>query len=160
MYQPTQTVKPKTFHLIASGFGIGYIPLAPKLWASVLAFIISTLIKQYTNHPEQLCLTLIVTFAFIGSYCIKQVKLTKTAPTWIVLDEMIGTWLALLLMPQNLVVCIFAFCTFQIINLFKPLILKNSYKYKNLEIVHSVLVGLISNSLVYFILNIIYSVKE
>lgn len=160
MYQPIQTVKSKTFHLIASGFGIGYIRPVPRFWASVLAFSISILIKQYTNYPEELCLILIVTFAFIGSYSIKQVKLIKTAPTWIVIDEIIGTWLALLFMPQNLVVCIFAFCTFQIINLFKPLILKNSYKYKNLEIVRSVLVGLISNSLVYFILNIIYIVKK
>jgi len=84
---------------LSSFFYVGYIPGAPGTWASLLAVIIWLLLPVYSIVVQ----ILIVSFAFlIGIYVagLSEINSGVVDPSFVVIDEVAGMWLALLLMPR------------------------------------------------------------
>lgn len=107
--------------MIASFFGVGYIPYAPGTAASFAALIPLYFLVQYTS-----AYTLIVSiFLFIlGTYsthkCIQ--NQTDHDPSWIVIDEVVGVFLLYPLCPlisQNNSIIVIAVLLFRFFDIFK-----------------------------------------
>ncbi len=108
---------------ISSGFGSGFIPLAPGTWGTAVASLITTFLwlleAEYLYFSSYaLCLF----FTLTGYWAIIVLK-----DEWvhddqrIVVDEMIGLWITLFFIPINGLTIILSFILFRLFDIFKPL---------------------------------------
>jgi phosphatidylglycerophosphatase A len=82
------------WRLIASALGAGYSPIAPGTAGSFVAVLISW---PFLLGPWWLLPLATLIVAIVGTWAIAQVPATATDdPSWIVIDEVAGQWLALL----------------------------------------------------------------
>ena len=108
---------------ISSFFFTGYIPVAPGTWASILAVFIWLIIPVNS---------LLIKFFIIGCLLVIGVIVAGLAesysgvvdPSYVVIDEVVGMWLALLLIPQNLTtnrlpLILLTFCIFRLFDITK-----------------------------------------
>ncbi|RHS47283.1 phosphatidylglycerophosphatase A [Tannerella sp. AF04-6] len=116
----------KLFHIIiASGFGSGFSPFAPGTAGALVAVIIWTVLFYVIPFNILLVVTslLIVLFTAAGIW-----SADKLESEWgkdsskVVVDEMVGVWIALLAVPVgNVWYILFAFLLFRFFDIFKPL---------------------------------------
>ena len=109
-----------TAELIGTVFYIGKLPLAPGTWASIFAVLSWYFLFQSVNH---FVLPAVSIFLFlIGSIASDTiVKHSKEHdPSRIVIDEWVGQWVALSMMPVNIRTGVVAFVAFRIIDIIKP----------------------------------------
>ena len=125
-----KTVKEKhIFHIIiATGFGAGFSPFAPGTVGAALATLIWYALAMFLSSTFLLYTTisLIVLFTVLGIWSTNALE-----PAWgkdpsrIVVDEMVGVWIALLaVVPDNKHYCYYmllAFILFRLFDIFKPL---------------------------------------
>ena len=119
--------------IVTTWFGSGLLPKAPGTWGSLAAIPFAVIISVYTC-PYALLSGIIALF-FIGIWTSDKVeKSTKTKdPGFIVVDEVVGQWIALLPLPflYNIIypgsyhlyfaiISAFAFITFRIFDIWKP----------------------------------------
>ncbi len=111
--------------LIATGFGSGYCPIAPGTMGALLAtliwFGVSYLLP--TNLLVWLNIGLILLFTIAGIWATNQVEpFWGEDPARVVVDEMVGVWIALLAAPAGSIgYGIAAFLLFRLLDIFKPL---------------------------------------
>ena len=150
------------YKFVASGFGIGEMNYIPQLWASIFALIVALVLKQLP-FAEVSILVIILATVLIGGYCAQKFITHEHKPSWIVVDEMAGTWIALYFFSESLLLNLFAFVTYQLINFCKPLIKINRKgrfkKWFKFVMLDDIVAGVFSNSLVYFILLVIVDNK-
>lgn len=123
------------FHnLIASGFGSGYSPIAPGTAGALLAMLIwwgyaSLFDDYYLTLQCTFALVLIFTFLGIWSSGISE-KYWGKDPSRVVIDEMVGTWIALLAVPADNYIgyMLAAFLLFRFFDILKPLGIKQAEK--------------------------------
>ena len=82
--------------LIATGFGLGYIPVAPGTWASLAAVAVGVLIHGLGSFPLLLLATLAVIAVAWWAINTALPEMGGGDPSEIVIDEVAGQWLALL----------------------------------------------------------------
>jgi phosphatidylglycerophosphatase A len=154
--------KESFYKFVASGFGIGEINYVPQLWASIFALIVAVVLKQLPFAEVSLFL-IILTTILVGSYCAQKFITQEPKPTWIVVDEMVGTWVALYFFSESSLLNLFAFATYQLLNFCKPLIKINEKgkfkKWFKFVMLDDIVAGVFSNVLVYAILLTIVEVK-
>tara|TARA_B100000929_G_scaffold73712_1_gene57119 strand:- start:580 stop:1035 length:456 start_codon:yes stop_codon:yes gene_type:complete len=105
---------------IGTVFYIGKLPLAPGTWASMFAVLCWYFLFQSVNH---FVLPAISIFLFLigGIASDTIVKDTKEHdPSRIVIDEWVGQWVALSMMPINIRTGVVAFIAFRIFDIIKP----------------------------------------
>ncbi len=105
---------------IGTVFYIGKLPLAPGTWASIFAVLCWYFLFQSVNH---FVLPAISIFLFLigGIASDTIVKDTKEHdPSRIVIDEWVGQWVALSMMPINIRTGVVAFIAFRIFDIIKP----------------------------------------
>ncbi|RKY58310.1 MAG: phosphatidylglycerophosphatase A [Candidatus Neomarinimicrobiota bacterium] len=113
---------------LASFFYVGYLPFAPGTWASLLALVIWLVIPVETVAIR----ILIVGLAFLIGIYVSGLSETKSGvedPSFIVIDEVAGMWLALALLPKTngsnyFILAISAFVLFRIFDITKPFPIK------------------------------------
>jgi phosphatidylglycerophosphatase A len=114
--------------IIGSGFGSGYSPLAPgtmgaavgcgMLWAFQFYF------PTYFSGPMAWVglSVLILVFFFLGVKSADELEEEwGHDPSKIVVDEMVGVWIAMLFVPFNFTNLFLAFVLFRIFDIWKPL---------------------------------------
>ena len=116
----------KLFHIIiASGFGSGFSPFAPGTAGALVAVIIWTVLFYVIPFNILLVLTslLIVLFTAAGIWSADKLESEwGKDPSKVVVDEMVGVWIALLAVPVgNVWYILFAFLLFRFFDIFKPL---------------------------------------
>lgn len=116
----------KLFHIIiASGFGSGFSPFAPGTAGALVAVIIWTVLFYVTPFNILLVVTslLIVLFTAAGIWSADKLESEwGKDPSKVVVDEMVGVWIALLAVPVgNVWYILFAFLLFRFFDIFKPL---------------------------------------
>lgn len=124
------------FHLlIASGFGSGYSPIAPGTAGAFLAMLIWWGYALILNNAYLIFLcTLILVFIFtilgIWSAGVAE-KYWGKDPSRVVIDEMVGTWIALLAVPhyQQWGYMLAAFILFRFFDILKPLGIKQMERF-------------------------------
>lgn len=123
------------FHnLIASGFGSGYSPVAPGTAGALLATLIwwgyASLFKDY-YLTLQCTFALVCIFTFLGIWSSGvSERYWGKDPSRVVIDEMVGTWIALLAVPADHYVgyMFAAFLLFRFFDIVKPLGIKQAEK--------------------------------
>lgn len=116
----------KLFHIIiASGFGSGFSPFAPGTAGALVAVIIWTVLFYVIPFNILLVVTslLIVLFTAAGIWSADKLESEwGKDPSKMVVDEMVGVWIALLAVPVgNVWYILFAFLLFRFFDIFKPL---------------------------------------
>lgn len=81
---------------IATFFGVGFLPKAPGTWGSLFALPFAYMLSTAFGYPYFLMIT-IATF-FLGWVATRKMQRLHNIedPSWIVIDEVVGQWIALL----------------------------------------------------------------
>lgn len=115
------------FHvLIASGFGSGFSPIAPGTAGALLATVIWMVLSCF--FPFCVLWTIILVFVFLftglGIWSANALEpYWGEDPSKVVVDEMVGVWIALLGVPEgnNIWYILAAFVLFRFFDILKPL---------------------------------------
>jgi phosphatidylglycerophosphatase A len=104
--------------LIGSGFYTGFIPLTSGTFGSLVALIIYW-IPGFEN--PYILISAIILFASYGIYI--GTKFEKTYgkdPSECTVDEMVGQWISLLLLPKTIFISLIAFVVWRVFDIIKP----------------------------------------
>lgn len=111
--------------LIATGFGSGFSPFAPGTAGALLATAIWLLLSGLVPFEYMPAITgfLIIVFTIAGIRAANAVEpVWGEDPSRVVVDEMVGVWIPLLVVPEgNLWYVLAAFVLFRLFDIFKPL---------------------------------------
>ena len=122
----------KLHKIIASGLGFGFSPIAPGTAGSILGIGLLYAVNYWLNYLgyQELTIILINLFAiilmtFIGVQSIKVVHRTwKHDASEIVIDEIVGVWIAVLAMPFQWQYYLYALILFRFFDIVKPLFIR------------------------------------
>jgi phosphatidylglycerophosphatase A len=105
--------------LTATGFGMGYSPIAPGTAGSLLASIFAYFIL---SGDAVLLSIMTFLFFFIGVYSSTYVEkdLSREDPSIVVVDEMVGMWISLIFIPPLWWKYLIAFTLFRFFDIIKP----------------------------------------
>ncbi len=104
--------------IIGTGFGAGYSPVAPGTAGSILAVLVVWFLPEF--DPLWL-IAVIVLFTAAGIPAGNALeKVWGKDPSKIVVDEMIGMWIALLWIPKHWILYLTAFILFRLFDIVKP----------------------------------------
>ena len=106
--------------LIATGFGVGRLPIAPGTWGSLAALPFAWIIKWLFGW--QVLLAAAVLVFFVGWWAAAHTaRLTGVRDDGtIIIDEVVGQWLALLAAPTAIAAYLIGFVLFRIFDITKP----------------------------------------
>ncbi len=111
--------------LIATGFGSGFSPFAPGTAGAILATLIWFGLSFIVSEVCLLWLTaaLVLLFAIAGVWAANRLEpYWGEDPSRVVVDEMVGVWIALLAAPAgDIWYALGAFALFRLFDIFKPL---------------------------------------
>jgi len=140
------------FHYgIATVLGIGYFPKAPGTAGSLFAILI-LLLFPVSNF---ILIILIILFTVLGIWSATIVEKEKgNDPSIVVIDEVIGQWIALLYIPFSIIPVILAFILFRFFDILKPFPIDQSQNLKGGFgiMVDDILAGIYSNLIIQFII--------
>ncbi|MBQ4446403.1 MAG: phosphatidylglycerophosphatase A [Prevotella sp.] len=112
-------------HILTTGFGSGYCPLAPGTAGAVLAVLLWLLASLWLSPVVLFYTTLAVIFLFtiLGIVCTNQViPFWGEDPRRVVVDEMVGVWIPLAVVnPGEWLYIIASLVLFRFFDIVKPL---------------------------------------
>ena len=112
-------MKGRLIQLAGSGFGLGYLPVAPGTWGSVGGLLVWWLTLPMGRGLQALLLILTaVPAAWACGACARRAG--RDDPSFVVLDEVLGMYLALLFLSPSLPWVAAAFVLFRLLDIFKP----------------------------------------
>ncbi|HSP87764.1 MAG TPA: phosphatidylglycerophosphatase A [Ignavibacteriaceae bacterium] len=104
--------------LIGSGFYTGFIPLTSGTFGSLAALLIYW-IPGFEN--PYILIPAIVLFASYGIFIgTKFEKAYGKDPSECTVDEMVGQWISLLLLPKTIIISLIAFVVWRVFDIVKP----------------------------------------
>ncbi len=105
--------------LLASGGGAGRVPWAPGTSGTLAAVPTAWVLAQLPPLLHLLVLGLSLPLA--AAVCGRAARAeSETDPPWIVLDEMVGYWIAVALVPPSLAAWAAGFVCFRLFDILKP----------------------------------------
>ncbi len=118
--------------LIATGLGTGFSPFAPGTAGAILGIILlyfhnKLLSVLHISESLQILLNLfaIILISFIGVYAIKKVhQIWPHDDNKIVIDEVVGVWIAALALPLQWQYYLYALILFRFFDITKPFFIK------------------------------------
>ncbi len=125
--------------IIGTGFGSGYSPVAPGTAGAFIACGILWILQaifpsQYSGGWGQMqwLLLLIIPFFFLGVQSANRLEAVwGSDPSRIVIDEMVGVWIAMLGVPFSITNLALAFVLFRIFDIWKPLGIRKMEDFKS-----------------------------
>ena len=112
-------VPDKLIRLAGSGFGLGYLPVAPGTWGSAGGVLLWWLTLPLGTGLQALLLLLaVVPAAWICGVCEREAR--GADPPFIVIDEILGMYLALLFLEPSWLWAAAAFALFRFLDITKP----------------------------------------
>ena len=129
----------KLSRIIASGLGTGYVPVAPGTAGSALGILLfyglNYVWKIYHLNPELILLLnfLVIVFVLlVGVYSVKKVhRFWPHDASQIVIDEIVGVWIAAYAMPLEAQYYLYAFILFRFFDIVKPFFIRRLDKAGN-----------------------------
>ena len=116
------------FKRIISFFFVGNIQFAPGTIASMFAMLVWFFIPL--NLFIQLSIILILLFLSLFLCYIHSIESDIEDPSYIVIDEVIGMFISLFMLPKQLSFYLLAFMLFRIFDILKPSIIYNAQDLK------------------------------
>ncbi len=122
----------KIHKIITTGLGTGYAPIAPGTAGSILGILLFWLLNYLLsslNIDSQIILLLnlftIIFVLLIGVYSIKKVHAVwEHDASKIVVDEVVGVWIAVFAMPFEWQYYLYALILFRFFDIAKPLFIR------------------------------------
>ena len=114
----------KITNFLISGFYVGYIKYAPGTIASFLALLIYYFIPSIFIYQTMILLFLLI-IAFYLCFLYSENSLIKD-PSYIVIDEIVGMYIAVFMLPKSILLYIVAFLLFRFFDIYKPCIINKS----------------------------------
>lgn len=106
---------------ISTLFGIGYFPKAPGTMGTAFAAVLYYVFIKFGWENSWLSLAYTLALALVSVFLITKAEKDLGHDSGsIVIDELIGYFIAVMFLPQNLMVVISAFILFRIFDIFKP----------------------------------------
>jgi phosphatidylglycerophosphatase A len=119
--------------LIATGFGIGYLPLAPGTWASLatafFVYLLHNIPFSFPRTIHAILVVLVFPIAWITS-TIAAKAIGKSDPSVVVIDEVFGQMFCLLWVPITPVSVLAGFGLFRVFDIVKPPPVKQSERLR------------------------------
>ena len=120
-------IKRFLIYTIGTGLGSGYTPKAPGTAGSLLALLIFFIFPL--NSINWFILSIL--FFFVGVWSGSEIEKDKGEdPGLVVIDEMVGQWLAIIFLPYSWITLLIGFILFRIFDIFKPYPINRSQKLK------------------------------
>lgn len=120
-------IKRFLIYTIGTGLGSGYTPKAPGTAASLLALLIFFIFPL--NSINWFILSIL--FFFVGVWSGSEIEKDKGEdPGLVVIDEMVGQWLAVIFLPYSWITLLIGFILFRVFDIFKPYPINRSQKLK------------------------------
>ena len=114
--------------LLGSGFYTGYIPFISGTFGSLAALIIYY-IPGFEN--PLILIPAIIIFTFYGIYVGNKFEsVYGKDPSECTIDEFVGMWISLLFLPKILLISLFTFLLWRILDIIKPFPARNFEKLK------------------------------
>ena len=110
----------KLAELIGTVVYIGRMPIAPGTWASLAALLVWYIVKPVIIDHLLLLITGGIFFVGIAAAEILIKAWDDTDPKAIVIDEWVGMWIALYLVPHDIKWGLVAFLFFRLFDILKP----------------------------------------
>lgn len=106
--------------IIATGFGLGFLPKAPGTWASLAALPPAWFISQQFG-PIGLGIAAFLAL-ILGIWASSRIETLsgKKDPSSVVIDEIAGQWIALIAIPPDFILYAAGFILFRLADIFKP----------------------------------------
>jgi phosphatidylglycerophosphatase A len=117
------------FRIIATFFGIGYLPLAP---GTIASFLVILLYRYYLNAwIWPLYLGVLVLIFILGALAssVHAESINKEDPRSAVIDEVLGQLIVLFRMPPTWPLLIASFLLFRVLDILKPFLIKKSENF-------------------------------
>ena len=106
------------FNLISTFFYLGNLPKVPGTWGSIGALFVWSLIPESLLFRFiLLVITLIIGF-IACEFSLQQID--DPDPSYIVIDEVVGLWIALLFVPKTIFLFLLGFVLFRLFDILKP----------------------------------------
>lgn len=112
--------------LIGSGFYTGFIPIASGTFGSIIAVLIY-LIPGF-EKPVVIIPSVIVIFTVGVFISFKFEKVYGKDPSECTIDEITGTWIALMFLPKTIGIALTSFLIWRILDIIKPYPARQSEK--------------------------------
>tara|TARA_B110001454_G_C12655405_1_gene407218 strand:- start:370 stop:810 length:441 start_codon:yes stop_codon:yes gene_type:complete len=113
---------------IITFFYTGYVRFAPGTIASILAMLIWFYIPN--NLIIQLSIILLLLFSSIYLCYLHSIQSNIEDPSYIVIDEALGMFISLFMLPKHLSLYLLAFIMFRVFDILKPSIIYNIQNLK------------------------------
>ena len=111
----------------ATFFYLGKLPFAPGSWGSLGALILWIFLPS-SYLLQMIMIIILFSIGVISSKKIA-VAMNDHDPSEVVIDEAVGMWIALFMLPYSIVIYSMAFILFRIFDIFKPSFI---YRVQNL----------------------------
>ena len=147
----------KIAEITSTVFYIGRLPLAPGTWCSFIAFLSWFYLRFYIEGVFILYASLILFFIGVAVSTIHSEVIKKDDPSEIVIDEWVGQWIALWLIPHSFYWGFASFVLFRFFDISKlgPVEgmddIKSGTGIMMDDVVAGILALLVTQSLYYFI---------
>jgi len=106
--------------LLATWFGIGYLPGAPGTWASLAALPIAWLVAGWAGWPGLAIAAALATAVGIWCAGVYAARSGVEDPGAVVIDEVAGQWVVLLAVPPDPLFYVIGFAVFRFFDIVKP----------------------------------------
>jgi phosphatidylglycerophosphatase A len=118
--------------LIATFFNIGYGPVAPGTWASLVTTITVFLLHPLMRSPLQALISAAIIIFLVGipAAAMAEKHFGKKDPRPCVIDEVAGQLVALILVPHSPLTFLAAFLLFRLFDIIKPFPIRRLEKIK------------------------------
>lgn len=105
----------KLTRIVATFFGVGFLPWAPGTWASLLAAVLAWFLGGSLVYWT-------VAFSTVGLLVCRQARLVfrDEDPKQFVMDEVCGMFLGVLWLPKSIPLFVAAFFLFRVLDIWKP----------------------------------------
>lgn len=113
-----KNIKFKISYLIATFFYIGCVPVGPGTAASIVAAFITFFLPTQFMFFDSLVILFLLVVGVICSGSLEK-KLSIKDPHWIVIDEVLGMFLCLFLLPKDWIAYLFLFLLFRFFDITK-----------------------------------------
>jgi phosphatidylglycerophosphatase A len=115
--------KNQCFLVIATGLGIGYLPGAPGTYGTILAAFVYYFLLPDHLSLYLICLIISVVIGIVSAGKAEQIFGVKDSPH-IVIDEILGFWLAMCGFPKRWGYVILGIIFFRLFDILKPFPIK------------------------------------
>jgi phosphatidylglycerophosphatase A len=115
---------------LATFFGAGYFPVAPGTFASLLTALGYKFWFHRLPWAHYIAIGLAVYFVGVWASSAYAARIKKEDPRTVVIDEVVGQWTALLLVPPTWGLVLASFLLFRVFDIIKPMFIHKAESFR------------------------------